>query len=94
MEIDTIRQIAKEKGVDLGIQGLVCLPRELKKYIGFITRYHKKGGGVTYMARIQYENLKSNVTFETEVGADQYIRNSTSERAYQSGISLLSLRIE
>jgi len=75
MDIETIRQLAKEQGVDLGIQGLVCLPRELKKYIGFITRYQKKGGGATYMARIRYENLKSNVTFDTEVAADQYIRN-------------------
>jgi hypothetical protein len=75
MEIDTIQQIAKEKDVDLGIQGLVCLPRELKKYIGFITRYQKKGGRATYMARIQHKDLKSNVTFETEIKADQYIHN-------------------
>jgi len=52
MDINTIRQMAREQGIDLAVQGLVCLPWELKKYIGFITRYQKKGGGVSYVARI------------------------------------------
>jgi len=75
MDIDRIRQLAREQGADLAVQGLACLPCEIKKYIGFITRYQKKGGGVSYMARIQHKDFKSNATFETEAKADQYIRD-------------------
>jgi len=75
MDMEKIRQIARLQEINLGVQGLVCLPWELKKYIGFITRYQRRGGGVSYMAGIQHKDLKSNVTFETEVKADQYIRN-------------------
>jgi len=39
MDIERIRQRAREQGIDLAFQGLVCLPHEIKKYIGFITRY-------------------------------------------------------
>jgi len=31
MEMEKIRQMAKEQGIDLKIQGLVCLPWEIKK---------------------------------------------------------------
>jgi len=51
MDINRIKQLAKEQGIDLEIQGLVCLPREIKKYTGCITRRQKKGG-VTYRACI------------------------------------------
>jgi len=53
MDIDRIRQMAKEQGVDLKIQGLVCLPQEIKKYTRCISRQQKKGGRVTYRALIR-----------------------------------------
>jgi len=73
MEIDTIRQIAKKQGINLEIQGLVCLPREIKKYTGYIQRYQRRGGGATYRARIQHIDFYCSKTFKTEAEADLYI---------------------
>jgi len=54
MDINTIRQMAREQGVDLEIQGLVCLPWELRKYTGSITRRQNKGG-MAYVALIKHK---------------------------------------
>jgi len=72
MEINTIQQIAKEKGVDLEIQGLVCLPREIKKYTRSVTRYQQKGGAA-YVARIHHKDFYLSKSFKTEAKAEQYI---------------------
>jgi len=72
MDIKRIRQLAKGQGINLAVQGLVCLPQEIKKYIGFITRYQKKGG-VTYRARIQHKDFYCSKSFKTEAEADLYI---------------------
>jgi len=42
MDIERIRQMAREQGVDLEIQGLVCLPQEIKKYNRSITSIRRK----------------------------------------------------
>jgi len=73
MDINVIRQIAKEQGVDLEIQGLVCLPREIKKYTRSIWRHQKKGGGFTYVARIHHKDFYCSKSFKTEAKADLYI---------------------
>jgi len=52
MDMEKIRQMAREQGVDLAVQGLVCLPYELRKYTGSITRHQNKGGAVAYVAGI------------------------------------------
>jgi len=72
MDIDTIQQVAKKQGVDLEIQGLVCLPREIKKYTGYIQR-HQRRRGVSYVARIRYKDFYLSKTFKTEAEADLYI---------------------
>jgi hypothetical protein len=66
MDIERIRQMAKE-------QGLVCLPREIKKYTGSFSRRQKKGGRATYRALIKHKDLYLSKTFKTEVEAEQYI---------------------
>jgi len=73
MDIGRIRQLAKEQGVDLEIQGLVCLPREIKKYTGYIQRCQRKGG-VSHVAIIRYKDFYLSKTFKTEAKAEQYIR--------------------
>jgi len=70
MDIERIRQMANP---NLEIQGLVCLPREIKKYIGCISRYQKKGGRVTYRALIRYKDFYLSKTFNTRAEAEQYI---------------------
>jgi len=76
MEIETIKQLARERGIDLAVHGLVCLPREIKKYTGCIQMRQKKGGGVTYRARIVHKDLYLSKTFNTEAEAEQYIRET------------------
>jgi len=51
MDIKRIRQMAKEQGINLAVQGLVCLPCEIKKYSGSIQRRQRRGG-VAYVARV------------------------------------------
>jgi len=76
MEIERIKQLARERGIDLKIQGLVCLPREIKKYTGSIQRYQRRGGGATYLARISHKDFYLSKTFKTEAEAEQYIRET------------------
>jgi len=73
MEIDRIRKLAREQGVDLAVHGLVCLPQELKKYTGSIWRREKKGGGVAYDVHLQYKDFKLSKSFNTRAKADQYL---------------------
>jgi len=73
MDIETIKQIARERGIDLKIQGLVCLPREIKKYTGSIWR-NQRGRNVSYEVRIYHKDFNLLKTFKTEAEAEQYIR--------------------
>jgi len=73
MDIDRIRQLAREQGVDLEIQGLVCLPREIKKYTRSIYSCQKKGGVVSYDVQIRLKDFKLFKSFKTEAKADKYI---------------------
>jgi len=73
MDINRIRQIAREQGVDLKIQGLVCLPREIKKYTRCIQRRQNKGGGVTHRAVIKHKDFYCSKSFKTEAEADQFL---------------------
>jgi len=73
MDIGRIRQLAKEQGINLAVHGLVCLPREIKKYTGYIQRRQRKGGGATYRALIKNKDFYLSKTFKTEAEAEQYI---------------------
>jgi len=76
MDMEKIRQMAREQGVDLAVQGLVCLPCELRKFIGSIKKYQKKGGGVLYNVCLQHKDFYLSKTLSTEAEAEQYIRGS------------------
>jgi hypothetical protein len=75
MEIERIKQLAKEQGIDLAVHGLVCLPREIKKYIRYIQRCQRKGGA-SYVALIKHKDFYLSKTFNTEAEAEQYIRET------------------
>jgi len=74
MDIERIREIAKKQGINLAVHGLVCLPREIKKYTGSIQRYQRRGGGATYRALIRYKDFYCSKSFKTETEAGLYIR--------------------
>jgi len=67
MEMEKIRQSA-----DLKIQGLVCLPQEIKKYSGSIYSRQRRGG-VSYEALIKHKDFYCSKSFKTEAEADLYI---------------------
>jgi len=67
MDMEKIRQSA-----DLKIQGLVCLPQEIKKYRGSIYS-HQRRGGVSYEALIKHKDFYCSKSFKTEAKADLYI---------------------
>jgi hypothetical protein len=73
MEIERIRQMAREQGIDLAIHGLVCLPWEIKKNTRSVSRLQKKGGRATYRALIKHKDLYLSKTFKTEAEEEQYI---------------------
>jgi len=76
MDIERIRQLAREQGIDLAVQGLVCLPRELKKYFGYISKRQRKDCAIVYVAIIQHRDFYLSKTFNTEADADKYIRDT------------------
>jgi len=73
MDIERIRQLVREQSVDIAVQGLVCLPREIKKYTISIYSCQKKGGVVAYVASIQHKDFYLLKTFNTRAEAEQYI---------------------
>jgi len=75
MNIEGFRKLARHQGIDLTVHQMVCLPQDIKKYIGSIFRYQKKGGSFMYGACIQFKDLKCSATFQTEDEAKQYICN-------------------
>jgi len=75
MDMEKIRQMAREQGVDLAVQGLVLLPRSLGKYTGHIQRHEKRGGGFSYVAIIIHKDFYCLKSFKTEAEADKYVRN-------------------
>jgi len=70
--MERIRQIAKEHGINLAVHGLVCLPREIKKYTGCIIK-HQRRGGVAYVGLIRHKDFYCYKSFKTEAEAEQYI---------------------
>jgi len=76
MEIERIKQLARERGINLAVQGLVCLPWGIKKYTGCIWRRQGRGGGATYRTLIRHTEFYLSKTFNTEAEADQYIRET------------------
>jgi len=60
--------------VDLAVHGLVCLPREIKKYTGNIQMHQRRRGGASYVALMRCKDFYLSKTFKTEAEADQYIR--------------------
>jgi len=73
MEIDRIRERAREQGINLAVQGLVCLPWDIKKYFGYISKHQRKDSVMVYVAIIQLWDFYLSMTFNTEAGTNKYI---------------------
>jgi len=73
MEMEKFRQMAREQGIDLQIQGLACLPRDIRKYTRHIWKRQKKSG-VAYVALMKHKDFYLSKTFNTSAEAEQYIR--------------------
>jgi len=73
IDMERIRQLAREQGVDLAIQGLLCLPQDIRKYTGSISKHQKKGGRVTYSSHVRYKGFYCSKSFKTNAEAEQHI---------------------
>jgi len=73
IEMEIFRQMAREREMDLQVRGQCCLPQELKKYTGFISRCQKRNGDFLYVACIQYRDFFLSKSFNNEADADNYI---------------------
>jgi len=76
MDMERIRQLAREQGVDLAVQRLFCLPQEIKKFTGSFAKRQKKGGVVAYDVHIQYKDFSCSKRLNTEAEAEQYIQDT------------------
>jgi len=76
MDIERIKQMAKEQGINLTVQGLVCLPWEIKKYFGYISKHQRKNSAMVYVAIIQHRDFFLSKTFNTKADADKYIHDT------------------
>jgi len=75
MDIERIRQLAREQGVDLAVQGLVCLPQNMRKYMGSVTvRRQQKSGIISYSSQVKYKGFYCSKSLKTKAEAEQYIR--------------------
>jgi len=88
MDMEKIRQMAKEQGVDLEIQGLVCLSWEIKKYFGYISKRQRKDGAMVYLAIIQYRDSYLSKTFNTEAEADKYIHDTNVREGFEDRVEV------
>jgi len=75
MDIERIRQLAREQGINLAVQGLVCLPWEIKKYTGSINRQKRAGGKVVYVVIIRYDGFHDRAVFNSEAKAACYLKD-------------------
>jgi len=72
IKMEIFRRMARERELDLKVGGRCCLPREIKKYTGSISR-HQRNEGFLYVARIQYGDFFLSKSFNNEADADNYI---------------------
>jgi len=54
MNIERIRQMARELNVDMVNKGINCLPKDNRKYAGSVTRVNKDGGNVAWVLKVSF----------------------------------------
>jgi len=57
-------------------QGITCLPRDIRKYMGSITKINRAHGRVVYEARMRHRGFSRHATFKTEKEAVDYMRKT------------------
>jgi len=76
MNIESFRELVREQGVDLNINGLYCLPKNIKKYMGSITKINRARGRVVYEVRMRHRGFSRHATFNTKAEAVDYMHNT------------------
>jgi len=71
--MEIFRQMTREQEMGFQVQGLLCSPREIKKYTRSISRCQKRDGGFLYVAHIQYRDFSLSKSFNNEADTDNYI---------------------
>jgi len=76
MDMEKIRQLVRELNIDMVNQGITCLPWDIRKYMGSITKINRAHGRVVYEARMRHRGFSWHATFNTEKEAVDYMRDT------------------
>jgi len=76
MDIERIRELARELNIDMVNQGVACLPQDIRKNMGSICRVNRAGGCELYHVRINHNRFHRSVFFETSADAGQHLNDT------------------
>jgi len=74
IDMEILIRLAREREMERNVRGRHCLPRDIKKYTGCISRRQKRNGGFSYEVRIRYRDFRLSKSFNNEADAENYIR--------------------
>jgi len=75
MDMERIRQLARELNIDVVNQGIACLPQYNWKYAGSVTGVNRARGNEAWVVRIRQGDFRYQKTFTNEAEANANLRN-------------------
>jgi len=73
--MEIFRQMARERNIDMVNQGIVCLPRDNRKYASSVTRVNRAGGNAAWVLRIKQDDFRYQRTLNSKAVAYNIMRN-------------------
>jgi len=75
MDIKMIKKMARQFNIDMVGKGILCLPRDIRKYTGAIHRVERAGGIVVFwVVKIRNPLFYCNVTFYNKAKAFKHLK--------------------
>jgi len=69
MNIERVRQLARELNINMINHGIHCLPRDIRKYTGTIRRVNRADGIVAWVVKVRHRGFYCHATFYNEAEA-------------------------
>jgi len=74
MNIARIILMARQLNIDMISKGILCLPRDIRKYTGAIHRVERAGGIIVWVVKIRNPLFYCNATFYNEAEAFEHLK--------------------
>jgi len=74
MNIARIMRMARELNIDMISKGILCLPRDIRKYTGAIHRVERAGGIFVWVVKIRNPLFYCNATFYDKAEAFEHLK--------------------